>query len=139
MIAAAGVLSLTEAIQLEALCCGEDNACCTNDCGCEEEPVDPPIINDPIDDPEDEGEEPAVIIIDDPEEEEPVVEEVPDDFEPGEEEETEVPEMEKTTPITDVETLPDDTKEDIAKEVCDLPWDLPAEEVEELVDNTLGI
>ena len=52
MIAAAGVLTLTEAIQLEALCCGEDNACCTNDCGCEE-PVDPPIFND---DPEDDGE-----------------------------------------------------------------------------------
>ena len=105
MIAAAGVLTLTEAIQLEALCCGEDNACCTNDCGCEE-PVDPPIFND---DPEDDGEEPAVIIIDDPEQPEPEVEVIPEtpDTEP---EEPEVPEIDPPTTIDDVESLPEDTK-----------------------------
>ena len=114
VIAAASVLSMTEALKLEALCCGEDNACCTNDCGCEE-PADPPIIPDAED---------VEIIIDDPEEPEPEIEVVPETPEPEEPEE-EVPEVETPTPIDELDNLPESEKEEIEKEVCALPWDLP--------------
>ena len=114
VIAAASVLSMTEALKLEALCCGEDNACCTNDCGCEE-PADPPIIPDAED---------VEIIIDDPEEPEPEIEVVPEAPEPEEPEE-EVPEVETPTPIDELDNLPESEKEEIKKEVCALPWELP--------------
>ena len=133
---AVGAMTMAEAIHLQQ-CCGVAMSCCTPDCGCDDEepPLEiadvPEIVEEVIDGEPEEPEEETVIIIDDPEEPEPEV--IID--EPVTEVES-IPEVEEG-PSVDVTELPVETKVAIKTELCALPWNKPAEVVEEIVETTL--
>ena len=137
---AAGALTMAEAIHLQQ-CCGVAMSCCTPDCGCDEEepPLEiadvPEIVEEVIEGVPEEEEE-TIIIVDDPEEPEPevMIDEPEPDVESVPEIEIEVPEE----PI-EVESLPEPVKEEIKTELCALPWNKPAAEVEEIVEDALGM